>query len=198
MINERRERVEIMNGIIETIMARRSVRSYEPRPIPREVMREIIAAGNAAPSGCNAQEWRFVVIEDEAFRKKMADLAVPVYKKWMASASKELKEMRDEIDAVTQDPIYYSAPAIVFVIGKGMTADLDCPMVCQNMMLAARSLGVGSCWVYFGQFALADKGVKGALELKEGEKVFGPILFGYPKGGFPEAPPKKAPIVKGV
>ena len=71
-------------------------------------------------------------------------------------------------------------------------------MVCQNIMLAAYSFGIGSCWVGFGQMALEDDEVKEALEIKENERVFGPILLGYPKGGFPEAPKKKAPVVKWI
>ena len=63
-------------------------------------------------------------------------------------------------------------------------------------MLAARSLGIGSCWVNFGQLALDDPGVKAELELQAGEKVYGPLVLGYPQGEFPPAPPKKPLKVK--
>ncbi len=64
--------------------------------------------------------------------------------------------------------------------------------------IAARSLGMGSCWVYFGQLPLDDQDVRNALEMQEGEKVFGPILLGHPKGGeFPAPPPKKEPVISG-
>jgi nitroreductase len=84
------------------------------------------------------------------------------------------------------------------VIGTGGTMDMDCPMVCENMMLAAHSLGLGSCWVQFGQMALENPEIRQALELKEGEKVYGPIVFGYPRDGFPPPPPKKEPLVKRI
>ena len=187
-----------MNQVIDTIMKRRSVRMYEQREIPQDVLEQLIEAGNAAPTGANAQGWRFVVVRNDAFRAKLAGLALPQYEKWMAGAPEAFKAMRKEIDAVSSDPIYYSAPAILFVVGSGMTADFDSPMVCENVMLAARSLGIGSCWVYFGQFSLADAEVRATLGLKEGEKVYGPILLGYPKGGFPDAPPKKAAEVKWI
>jgi len=76
-----------------------------------------------------------------------------------------------------------------------MTADYDTPMVCQNIMLAARSLDIGSCWVYFGQLPLDDQEVRSALEMKEGEKVYGPILVGYPQAGNFPASLKRAPAV---
>ncbi|MFA6609379.1 MAG: nitroreductase, partial [Candidatus Omnitrophota bacterium] len=169
-----------MNKVIENIAARRSVRYYDSKPIPKDTLQAIIDAGNMAPTGCNAQGWRFVVITDETFRKRMADLALPKYKDWMKRSGESIKELREEIDAVASDPVYYDAPAVLFVIGQGMTADLDSPMVCQNMMLAARSLGIGSCWVFFGQMILDDAQIRSSLELKQGEKVYGPILLGYP------------------
>ncbi len=185
-----------MNEIIENIKKRRSVRAYEAKPVPEDILMQIIDAGNSAPSGGNSQGWRFVVAEEEKFRKKLTKIAIPRYKKWMESAPENLKEMRKEVDAKTSDPIFYLAPAIVFVIGSGMSKDLDCPMVCQNIMLAARSLNIGSCWVFFGQLALNDPEIKKALELKDNERVYGPILLGYPEGGFPDSPPKKQPTVK--
>lgn len=188
-----------MNDVIQTIMKRRSVRLYESKPISRDILQTLINAGNAAPTGGNAQNWRFVVVENRAFKDKLMSLAVPKYKKWMEKAPPPLIELRKQIDATVSDPIYYDAPAIFFVIGSGMTADFDTPMVCENIMLAARSLGLGSCWVYFGQLALDDQEVRKALEMHEGEKVYGPILLGYPKEGkFPESPTKKSAAVKWI
>lgn len=188
-----------MNQVIETIMKRRSVRLYESKPIPREILQLLIDAGNMAPTGGNAQNWRFIVIEDKNFRDKLMSLGIPRYRKWMEKAPKEFVDMRKDIDAVVSDPVYYEAPAIVFVIGSGMTGDFDTPMVCENIMIAARSLGIGSCWVYFGQLPLDDPEVRDALEMQEGEKVYGPILLGYPRDGeFPVAPPKKPAVIKWI
>jgi nitroreductase len=187
-----------MNKVIETIMNRRSVRAYDSKPILKEILQTIIDAGNAAPSGMNAQGWRFVVVQDKAFKEKLMSIAIPRYQKWMEKVPQALTDLRKEIDASTNDPIYYNAPVIIFVIGSGMTGDFDTPMVCENMMLAARSFDIGSCWVYFGQLPLDDAEVRKELELQEGEKVYGPILLGYPKGEFPESPEKKEPKIKWI
>jgi nitroreductase len=184
-----------MNQVLDTITNRRSVRQYAARALERADLEAIINAGNSAPSGMNAQGWRFIVVQDAAFRKQLAAAALPFYKQWLAAVPEEFRALRAEIDAHTDDPVYYNAPAIVFVVGFGMSADLDTPMVCENMMLAARSLGVGSCWVYFGQMALQDPAVKIVLALQPGEKVYGPILLGYPQEGFPESPAKKPATV---
>lgn len=187
-----------MNPVIENIKNRRSVRMYDTKPIPKNILQEIIDAGNCAPSGANAQGWRFVVVQDEPLRKKMASLALPRYKKWMEKVSPQLKEMRKEVDARESDPIYCSAPVVVFVIGWGMSGELDTPMVCQNMMLAARSFGIGSCWIFIGQLIIDDQDIRNVLELKDGEKVYGPILLGYPKKEFPKGPAKKPAQVKWI
>lgn len=188
-----------MNKIIENINNRRAVRSFLDKPIPEKLIQEIINAGNMAPSGSNVQPWRFVIVQNDSFRQKLVENSVPKYKKFLESASEEFRERRRKRDETTKDPIYYSAPLIIFVIGtKGMTAELDCPMVCENMMLAARSLDIGSCWVLFGSFPVDNEEIKQAIELKDGEKVFGPIIFGYPSDGFPAAPDKKPPVVKRI
>jgi nitroreductase len=187
-----------MNQVIETILQRRSIRFYQSKPVPRDILDTIILAGNSAPTGAGSQLWRFVVVEDADFRKKLAALALPRYQKWMDKAPTAFKELRTQIDSVVHDPIYYNAPAVVFVIGKGMTADFDTPMVCENMMIAAQALGLGSCWVYFGQLVLDDAGVRTALGLTEGERVYGPILLGYPAEEQPPQAPKNLPVVKWI
>ena len=141
------------NDVLHAIKTRRSVRSYEFRKVPRDIVSTLIQAGNNAPSGMNSQPWRFVVVEDEVLHKKMLDTAVPKAKTLLEPLKESdperyqlIMKRYEELD----DPVYYSAPAIIFVIGTGKYADLSCPLACQNIMLSAYSLGLGSCWVAFG------------------------------------------------
>ncbi len=184
---------------MDNIFARRSVRLYKDQAIPGEMMEEIIKAGTAAPSGSNSQPWRFVVVTDKGMREKLAKLAAPRVEKWLEQyANEQFKMLRKRLASNNADTVYYGAPAIVFVMGKGRTAQFDCSMACENMMLAARSMDIGSCWVLFGQLVIDDAEVKKMLELKDDEKVYGPIIFGYPKGDFPPTPPKNEPVIKWV
>jgi len=187
-----------MNPVIDAIHQRRSVRKYTNQPVPLPLLEAVLQAGNAAPSGNNGQPWRFVVVTDQAFRRQLAQWALPRYKQYLSGAPESLQAKRREIDAQVMDPVYYDAPVIVFVIGAGMSGTLACPMACENMMLAARSLNLGSCWVYFGQLIIDQEEVRKALELKPEEKVYGPILLGYPRDGFPTAPAKRDPHVKWI
>ena len=189
-----------MNAVIEAIKKRRSVRAYEAKPIPRDVLNAIIEAGNEAPSAMNSQPWRFVVIEDKEAKKKLLAAALPKAK-MITEKVKDIDPERYEAIkkryAELPDPVYYSAPVIVFVIGNGMYAGHSCPLACENMMLAAYSLGLGSCWVGFGAMVTDDPEVRNLLELQEGDAIFGPILLGYPKTS-PPRPPKKDPNVKRI
>lgn len=187
-----------MNPVVEAIKKRRSVRAYDPKPLPEDVIKEIIGAGNEAPSGMNSQPWRFVVVREEGLKRRLLLAALPNAKKLLEHVKETNPERHAQITKrfeEMEDPIYYSAPAVVFVIGRGLFAPHSCPLACQNIMLAAYSLGVGSCWVGFGSMVTEDSEVGKALELKDGEEIYGPILLGYPKT-YPEPPKKRPPEIK--
>ena len=187
-----------MNDVLKAIKERRSVRAYESKKVPRDMIETIIGAGNNAPSGMNSQPWRFVVVETDELHQKMVETAVPNAKKLLEGIKTSdperyalIMKRYEELD----DPIYYSAPVLIFVIGKGTYADLSCPLACENMMLAAYSLGLGTCWVAFGSFITDNRELTEVLELKEDEKIFGPIIMGYPKGTT-EGPEKRPAEIK--
>lgn len=187
-----------MNEVLRAIRERRSVRSYKPEKISKQLIEAIIDAGNNAPSGMNSQPWRFIVVEDKALHKKLLETASPNAKKRLEGIKQSDPERYQLIMKryeELEDPVYYSAAAIIFVIGKGPHADLSCPLACQNMMLAAYSLGLGSCWVAFGSLITDNEEIVEPFGLKEDEKIFGPIVIGYPQG-MTESPAKRPPEIK--
>ena len=189
-----------MNEVIQTIKKRRSVRSYDSRTIPKSLLNVIIEAANEAPSAMNCQPWRFVIVEGDIAKKKLLNAAKPNVNKTLnmiKDSDPERYEMIRKRYAELHDPVYYSAPVVVFVIGSGRYAAHSCPLACENMMLSAHSLGIGSCWVGFGAMVTDDAEVRKLLELKEDETIFGPILLGYATE-HPERPPKKEPVVKWI
>ncbi len=204
-----------MNPVIEAIKSRRSTRAYEQKPIPKDVINTIIEAGNQAPftSVTRAQPWRFVVVQDPEFKQKLFQTAFPFWK----NATDGMKEKHPEIykmatclyDAMDEpkDVIYYNAPVIIFVIGPAGGGAISCALACENMMIAATSFGLGSCYTGFGGMVKGNAEVVKALELKENEHIYGPILLGYPKINLSEAvkralerisPNKKEPVAKWI
>lgn len=192
-----------MNEVLEAIKNRRSVRSYKPDPIPRDILKKIIEAGNMAPTGVGKQPWRFVVVEDPEFKRKLSQVAFIFLK---GGGSPEIYKLLKYMQARYEEPIYHSAPVILFVIGTAKASPthlkeaeaIDCALASQNIMLAACSLGVGSCMVGLGKEGLIDvPEVVEALELKENETLYLPIVLGYPDR-YPEPPRKKPPVVKWI
>ena len=175
-----------MNPVIEAIKKRRSVRLYEPKPIPRDVINTIIKAGNLAPSTYPFQPWRFVVVEDPEFKQKLVQTIEPIRKKSVEGMKETLPDMYEkamrlyEAMPEPKDLIYHSAPVIIFVIGPTGHA-VSCALACENIMIAAVSLGLGSCYVGFGAMVNSNADVVQALELKDNERIYGPIVLGYPK-----------------
>jgi nitroreductase len=190
-----------MNQIIDIIKSRRSIRSYEATTIPKDTLLALIEVANHAPSGMNTQPWRFVVVEDPGFKKKLLEAAIPNAKRYLEDYVKPVNPVRYELIMKRyeelEDPIYYGAPAMVFVIGTGAHAAESCPLACENMMIAAQSLGIGSCWVKFGSMVTDNQEIVQHLGLKEDEKIYGPILLGYPKE-VPQPPTKKDPVIKWI
>jgi len=208
----------MMNPVLEAIKNRRSVRSYEPKPIPKDIINTIIEAGNQAPSRGREEEregkkiltfqpWRFVVVEDPEFKQKLLQTVFPIWKKHMESMKETHSEMYEQVmmqyKAMPEpkDMVYHGAPVILFVIGPASYA-VSCALACENVIIAATSLGLGSCYVGFGAMVEGDADIVQALEPKDDERIYGPIVLGYPKDE-PSAwasirPKKQAPVIKWI
>ena len=193
----------ITNPVFDTIRDRRSVRYYSSRPIPQHILNAIIKAGNMAPSGHNRQPWRFVVVENQDLKRKLLQITLPLdqemLKRLKATDPQLYASIQQSAQYTPEDPIYFSAPVILFVIGTGGgTESIDCSLVCQNVMLAAHSLGIGSCLVGAGRRGLTDDSeVVKAFELTEEETIYPPIVLGYPKSSS-EPPLKQKPKIKWI
>ena len=145
--------------VLVAIESRRSIRKYKPEAIPDEDLKKILTAGQLAPSAGNKQPWRFVVVRDPETRNR---LAVAARKQlWTGDAGVMIAAL-----AVSPDtPEVYAR----WVERDVMTA-------VEHMVLAAWSLGYGSCWI--GAFTEDD--VKEILEIPGDMKVICLLPIGVP------------------
>jgi len=190
-----------MNHVIENMKKRYSVRLFEQKAIPKNMIKKIIEAGNLAPSTGNTKEieeegqkkciidyqpWRFVIVENPEFKQKLFQTIEPIRSNFYESLKKSVPEMYKDAMKLSEamdepkDLIFYSAPVIIYVIGPASNS-IGCSMVCENIMLAAVSFGLGSCYVGFGAMVKGNDEVVKALDLKDKERIYGPIVIGYPK-----------------
>lgn len=177
-----------VNQVIETILARRSVRKYKPQPVEREKMQTIVECGVNAPNAMNRQPWEIRVVDNPDFINGVTEL----YKK--------------EQPKVAEDPnfknMFRNAPTVVFV-GRDVqsgSAEFDCGLLSENMMLAAQSMGIGSCCLgspaAFMRSPAAAEYLK-QLGFSEGYELLYCIAFGYPDEA-PAAKPRDLTKIKFV
>lgn len=112
----------------EAITRRRSTRRFTDREISREVLEEIISAGNWAPSACDRQSWKFIIIDSPEVKQRIVDEGGSKFINDAPAGILVLYDNRSD-DPQYQDYVQSASAAI------------------QNMLLRATSLGVGSCWV---------------------------------------------------
>ena len=120
--------------VFEAIQNRRSIRKFKPDPIPEEHLNRVLEAARLAPSAGNRQPWRFVVVQDENTRAKLAELAD--HQTFVGAAPVVMAVFGDPDDSPAgyrQDP---------------MVAYKQDPMIAvEHMCLAAVELGLGTCWI---------------------------------------------------
>ena len=131
----------------DVIANRRAVREYQNENVDRAIIEGLIGAAILAPSAMNLQPWDFAVLLD---RERIDDYALRA-KSWlltnMSAASPEA-QLRAMLEAPNFS-IFYHAPALAMVIAKSADeqAKEDCCLAAENLMLAARDQGLGSCWI---------------------------------------------------
>jgi nitroreductase len=196
-------------GIFEVMFQARAMRRLKPDPVPEELLVRLIEAANQAASGANAQPARWVVVRDPGQRRRIAELnlaAVRAYMEMRASRpllSHQQAERQERIGrAVTwQAEHLHEIPALVFACMElgtargdtfvaGLSAGGSIWPAVQNLLLAARALGLGAAptTIVFRDRAA----VKAALGLPESIEPVCMVPVGYPMGRF--GPVSRRPV----
>jgi nitroreductase len=198
------------NPVERVILERRSNRKYKDKQVPEAMVRRILEAGRFAPSAGNSQPWRFMVIRDRKMlddMEKYVQIRCKVFKfflNWRVSPLGKLAWLYSQIgirlmpndlhpipfSAITviadgKLKLFHGAPTVILIFKDKRGAakpELDCGICGQNMVLAAHSLGLGTCWVGFvellkyGAKWKKELGISFPYDLVEG------IALGYPIG----------------
>lgn len=157
----------------DLIRNRESVRNYDPtRPVPKEVIEKILDAGRLAPSACNYQPWKFIVVSSP--------------------------EMLEKVKAAYLSNWFNEAPNILIVTGLRNQAwnrsydgynsiETDVAIAMTHIVLAAENEGVGTCWIEAYNPAI----LRAALNSGVNDVIFGITPLGYPKAGYKKTSIKK-------
>jgi nitroreductase len=176
--------------LIDVIRNRRAVRDFTDTSIDRPTIERLIEAAILAPSAMNLQPWAFAVLLGRERIEGHAKRA----KDWLL-ASLSQTSYDPSIRHMLEDPeyaLFYHAPALVVILAKssGTQSAEDCCLAGENLMLAARNEGLGSCWIGFARPWLDLPATKAELKLPDQYHVVAPIVLGYPKA-WPESHGRK-------
>lgn len=148
--------------IIEEILRRRSIRSYQVKPVEKEKLERIMEAGRLAPTARNAQQWKIVVVDEPKLINQVIDAASP------------------------HQPFLKEAPVLLVACGLDTDYIMKCDhpaylinlaIILDHISLQAVREGLGTCWI--GSFF--QEGVKKILEIPDQVQVVQLMSLGYPK-----------------
>lgn len=171
--------------VIENILSRRSIRSYQPEQVKQEQLDLIMKCAINAPSAMNKQSWQVKVVQNQDLLKRMNQGFV----------EHTIKQNPDQDLSSFQDPkfsIYHNAPTVIFVAREkgNVMSEMDCGLLVQNILLSAEAMDVGTC-VLGGlpRYLLEDEALLAELDLPETHELSIAIAIGY-KNERPDAKPR--------
>jgi len=182
-----------MNDTIKTINERRATRTYKDEPIEKENINEIIECGLMAPNARHLQPWKFIAVTNKGLIKEIGRrIQNKVIDNPRYSFVKERAKTKE-------DAIFYSAPLVVFILGDKTNnwSAIDCSLAAENMMLAAKSLGIASCPIGMARFVQDEKDLMKRLGFPENYELIITLVFGYADEN-PEPKERRKDVVEWV
>lgn len=180
------------NPVIETIMSRRSIRKYTEEAVPREMLDKIVECGINAPNGMNAQQWEVRIVDNQEWLKNITEAQ---------RKAAEGTPMAKQFDDPALKNVFRNAPAVIFIAHKpGRCTQVDCGLMAGNMVLTAKSLGLGSIVMMgpLGFFSTeAGEPFLNSLGLSEGYELLLCVGVGYADEE-PAARPRNKEVIKYV
>jgi len=163
------------NSTIEDLYKHRSIRAYKTDPLSKELITQVVTAGQRASTSSNLQQYSVVIITDQAKRDKLAELCggqkhisqAPVFMAWCADVSR-LRRAAARVNA----------PNEIGYVENFLVSAVDAALAMQNAAVAAESLGLGMC--YIGGIRNNSQAVIDLLQLPEGVFPVSGMTLGWP------------------
>ncbi|MBN2343466.1 MAG: nitroreductase family protein [Deltaproteobacteria bacterium] len=210
----------VTSQLFDTVMHRRSCRNYKKDELTRTEFENLITFGQWAPSGTNAQKWKFTVIPNRSSVEAYADAIGRFYKKLNRQAEnpalrlyaklflkdalgkyyrryyRQVQESLTAWEVEKKDLLFHGATgAIIVSMSPGaFCAHDDALLASQNICLGAHAMGIGSCLIGFAVEAMKrDNRIAQVIGIPEAETVYAVIALGRPKYQYPN-PSGRLPV----
>ena len=192
------ETYSLVDATMKVIQDRRSIRNFTEEPVSEQDLDMLMEAARQAPSGENAQPWRFIIVKDEGMRKKMgaiagggssrrftAEFVTQKMQKRFESLQDEEKKQKafKKLTSGQVSAFMAEAPVNIVVCGKKDVWDTpyDTSAAIENILLMVTALGLGACWVIAPCIDIRDEErIKDLLEIPEGFKAVSILSVGHP------------------
>jgi nitroreductase len=176
-------------------MTRRSIRNYEDKDVPLELIRKVIKDSCLAPSSGNGQPWRFVVVKNREWIKRLSDESKRNFLSYLdenpdAPIKRYEKTLKDH-----EFNVFYNAPCLVLILGpkSAHSVHVDCTLAACYFMFSAAAMGLGTCWIGLGT-NIRDPETRRTIGIPEDCRIVAPIIVGYPKS-IPAPPRRNEPQI---
>jgi nitroreductase len=166
----------------DLLVKRRSIRDFEEKEVSVEVVKEIIRDSCLAPSSGNGQPWKFIIVNNKDWIKK---LSAESKKNLLAAIEKNPNSPIKKYEAAMRNKdfnVFYNAPCLVYIAAPKEVRSLyvDCALLACYFMFAATARDLGTCWVALGS-EIRDPEILRAIGMPEDCQIIAPIIVGYPK-----------------
>ena len=192
------ETYSLIDATMKAIQDRRSIRNFTEEPVSDHDLDMLMEAARQAPSGENAQPWRFIIVKDEGMRKKMGAIAgggssrrftaefvtQKMQKRFEGLQDDEKKQKAfQKLTSGQVSAFMAEAPVNIVVCGKKDVWDTpyDTSAAIENILLMVTALGLGACWVIAPCIDIRDEErIKELLDIPEGFKAVSILSVGHP------------------
>lgn len=182
---------QVEMNVFETILARRSVRSFSEKEVAYKSIMVLLAGAVRAPTARHAEQCAFVIIQDKALLKNLSDLAKPILMERMGIGGSDLHTTH-----FPDSNLFYDAGTLIIICTKSTEtfAVADCWLAAENLMLAACAMRLGTCVIGAALPAMNMPEIKPEIGIPDLYEAIVPIILGWPKeNGNPSS--RKAPHV---
>ncbi len=175
----------------ELLIKRRSVREFEDKAVPLNIVKELINDSVKAPSAGHAQPYSFIVVQNRKMIKRISDDST---RTMMATAEQDPASPTMDLGDIN---VFFNAPCLVIIAGPRRDdwplIVEDCALAAAYFMFAATARGLGTCWIGMGA-AVSDTKILAEIGMPEGHKIYAPIIVGYPTE-IPPMPERNEPKI---
>ena len=188
-----------MADFFELLDKRRSIRDYEDRSVSLDLIKETISDSCFAPSSGDGQPWRFIIVDNKEWIKKLSDESKRNILSYIELNPDAPLKKYESILRNKDFNVFYNAPCLVYIGGseKVRSLQVDCALAACYFMFSACKRGLGTCWIGLGT-NIQDLEIRQQIGTSKDYRIVAPVIVGYPKNisGKPDA--REAKILKVV